>query len=36
VVFGDYYIFAETDKNMEVQRLVREFSINSPVILISI
>jgi hypothetical protein len=29
VVFGDYYIFAETDKNMEVQRLVREFSINS-------
>jgi hypothetical protein len=30
VVFGDYYIFAETDKNMEVQRLVREFSINSP------
>jgi hypothetical protein len=30
VVLGDYYIFAETDKNMEVQRLVREFSINSP------
>jgi hypothetical protein len=30
VVFGDYYIFAETDKNMEVQHLVREFSINSP------
>ncbi len=29
IVFGDYYIFAETDKNMEVQRLVREFSINS-------
>jgi hypothetical protein len=29
VVLGDYYIFAETDKNMEVQRLVREFSINS-------
>jgi hypothetical protein len=29
VVFGDYYIFAETDRNMEVQRLVREFSINS-------
>jgi hypothetical protein len=29
VVFGDYYIFAETDKNMEVQRLVREFAINS-------
>jgi hypothetical protein len=30
VVLGDYYIFAETDKDMEVQRLVREFSINSP------
>jgi hypothetical protein len=30
VVLGDYYIFAETDQNMEVQRLVREFSINSP------
>jgi hypothetical protein len=30
VVLGDYYIFAETDKNMEVQRLVREFAINSP------
>ncbi len=29
LVLGDYYIFAETDKNMEVQRLVREFSINS-------
>jgi hypothetical protein len=29
VVLGDYYIFAETDRNMEVQRLVREFSINS-------
>ena len=29
IVLGDYYIFAETDKNMEVQRLVREFSINS-------
>jgi hypothetical protein len=29
VVLGDYYIFAETDKNMEVQRLVREFAINS-------
>ena len=29
LVVGDYYIFAETDKNMEVQRLVREFSINS-------
>jgi hypothetical protein len=30
VVVGDYYIFAETDQNMEVKRLVREFSINSP------
>lgn len=30
VVLGDYYIFAETDKDMEVKRLVREFSINSP------
>jgi hypothetical protein len=30
LVLGDYYIFAETDRNMEVQRLVREFSINSP------
>jgi hypothetical protein len=29
LVLGDYYIFAETDRNMEVQRLVREFSINS-------
>ena len=29
IVLGDYYIFAETDRNMEVQRLVREFSINS-------
>jgi hypothetical protein len=29
LVLGDYYIFAETDQNMEVQRLVREFSINS-------
>jgi hypothetical protein len=29
IVVGDYYIFAEIDKNMEVQRLVREFSINS-------
>ena len=29
IVLGDYYIFAETDKNMEVRRLVREFSINS-------
>jgi hypothetical protein len=29
IVLGDYYIFAETDQNMEVRRLVREFSINS-------
>jgi hypothetical protein len=29
LVLGDYYIFAETGKDMEVQRLVREFSINS-------
>jgi hypothetical protein len=30
VVLGDYYIFGETDRSMEVKRLVREFSINSP------
>ena len=30
VVVGDYYIFGETDDSMEVKRLVREFSINSP------
>jgi hypothetical protein len=30
LVFGDYYIFGETDQSMEVTRLVREFSINSP------
>ncbi len=30
VVLGDYYIFGETDQSMKVQRLVREFSINSP------
>ncbi len=30
VVLGDYYIFGETDPSMKVQRLVREFSINSP------
>ena len=30
VVLGDYYIFGETDRSMELRRLVREFSINSP------
>lgn len=30
VVLGDYYIFGETDQSMEVKRLIREFSINSP------
>jgi hypothetical protein len=30
LVVGDYYIFGETDQSMEVKRLVREFSINSP------
>ena len=30
IVLGDYYIFGETDRSMEVKRLVREFSINSP------
>jgi hypothetical protein len=30
VVLGDYYIFGETDRSMEVKRLIREFSINSP------
>ncbi len=30
IVLGDYYIFGETDPSMKVQRLVREFSINSP------
>jgi len=31
IVVGDYYIFGELDDNsMEVQRLVREFDINSP------
>jgi hypothetical protein len=30
IVLGDYYIFGETDQSMEVTRLVREFSINSP------
>ncbi len=29
VVVGDYYIFGETDENMEVRRLLREFAINS-------
>ena len=30
IVLGDYYIFGETDRSMEVKRLIREFSINSP------
>jgi hypothetical protein len=30
LVLGDYYIFGETDPSMEVKRLVRDFSINSP------
>jgi hypothetical protein len=30
LVLGDYYIFGETDTSMEVKRLIREFSINSP------
>ncbi|HTX23476.1 MAG TPA: hypothetical protein VMD03_02365 [Steroidobacteraceae bacterium] len=30
IVLGDYYIFGETDRSMEVTRLIREFSINSP------
>jgi hypothetical protein len=30
VVLGDYYIFGETAGSYEIQRLVREFSINSP------
>jgi hypothetical protein len=30
VVLGDYYIFGETDQSMEIKRLIREFSINSP------
>jgi hypothetical protein len=30
VVVGDYYIFGETDKSMDVKRMVREFDINSP------
>jgi len=29
VVVGDYYLFGDTGDGMEVQRLVREFSINS-------
>jgi hypothetical protein len=29
VVVGDYYLFGETSQGMEVERLVREFSINS-------
>lgn len=30
VVLGDYYIFGETSGSFDVQRLVREFAINSP------
>jgi hypothetical protein len=30
VVVGDYYIFGETDASMNVKRMIREFSINSP------
>jgi hypothetical protein len=29
ILLGDYYIFGETDGAMDVQRLIREFSINS-------
>jgi len=29
VVVGDYYIFGESDNGMEVNRLVREYSVNS-------
>lgn len=30
LVLGDYYIFGETDQSMQLKRLIREFSINSP------
>lgn len=30
LVLGDYYIFGETDGSMDVKRLIREFTINSP------
>jgi len=30
VVLGDYYMFAETDTKMQVQRLVRDSAVNSP------
>jgi hypothetical protein len=30
IVLGDYYIFGETNRSMELKRLIREFSINSP------
>jgi hypothetical protein len=30
IVLGDYYIFGETDQSMQVKRLIRQFSINSP------
>ena len=29
IVLGDYYIFGETDRSMELRRLIREFSVNS-------
>ncbi len=29
IVLGDYYIFGDTDKTMEVKRLIRDFTINS-------
>lgn len=31
LVVGDYYLFAEADRNETVRRLVRDFEINSPV-----
>lgn len=35
LVVGDYYIFAESDSNTNVNRLVRDFDINSPIDLAS-
>lgn len=35
LVVGDYYIFAESDNNTNVTRLVRDFDINSPIDLAS-
>jgi hypothetical protein len=29
IVMGDYYLIGETDRSMEVKRLIREYSINS-------